>query len=224
MNFGQGISVEFTSTGYALLRMSSGENRLNYDFLTAMHKALDFVESKEDCKALITTGQGKFFCNGVDLEIAVNPSILSNLFAAVGILLNRLRIFPLPTVAAINGHAFAGGAFLALAHDYRVMNAQRGWICWNEIDINTPIPKEGIHFMRHILSPIVLRDGLLFGKRFAAQEALSNELVDVVTDDHGLIEASVELLARVIDKSKWQKNVIAAMKKNLYAPTVSSKL
>lgn len=50
------------------------------------------------------------------------------------------------------GHAFGAGAVFAIAHDYRVMNSERGWICWNEVDINIPIPERLIHDMRFVVT------------------------------------------------------------------------
>lgn len=74
------------------------------------------------------------------------------------------------------------------------------------------------------LSPKVLRDGILFGKRFTAQEALSNGLVDVITDADRLVDVSENLLSRVIGRSNWKREVISAMKINIYAINQPSKL
>ncbi|MCG2942458.1 enoyl-CoA hydratase/isomerase family protein, partial [Escherichia coli] len=53
-------------------------------------------------------------------------------------LFSRVLTFSLPTAAAVNGHAFGGGAMLAMAHDYRVMRDDRGYFCFPEVDINIP--------------------------------------------------------------------------------------
>lgn len=102
-----------------ILTMKTGENRFNTKFIEALFGALDEIEKvreQEDGEpaALITTGEGKFFSNGLDLEHAITtPGFFDDYYLK---LLVRILTFPIPTVAAINGHAFAGGFMLALAH------------------------------------------------------------------------------------------------------------
>ncbi|VDI15771.1 Hypothetical predicted protein, partial [Mytilus galloprovincialis] len=137
----QKITTEFTADGFGIIRMLNGQNRLNIDFLTELNSALDRVLSNKDCKALITTSEGKFYSNGIDLDwLLKQPEVIAKKFSSLlHDTLWRIMHFPLPTVAALNGHTFAGGAFMAISHDYRVMRADRGWICWNETHLKLPI-------------------------------------------------------------------------------------
>ncbi len=102
-----------------IMTMKTGENRFTTKFINALLGALDEIEKvreQEDLgpAALITAGEGKFFSNGLDLEHALSvPGFFDNYFLK---LLSRVLTFPIPTVAAINGHAFAGGFMFALAH------------------------------------------------------------------------------------------------------------
>ena len=73
-------------------------------------------------------------------------------------LLTRLLTFPLPTMAVINGHTFAGGLFLALAHDFRTMRADYGFMCLSEINLDFPIPEGFTDFLRATLPPNTLRE------------------------------------------------------------------
>src|SRR5215470_556992 len=121
--------------------MQSGENRFNRPFLDALSKALDDVEKSSGAAALVTVGaEEKFYSNGLDLDWimgrgqAEGERFVRDFLAFLG----RVLAFPVPTVAAMNGHAFAGGGMLALAHDYRVMRADRGFFCLPEVDINLP--------------------------------------------------------------------------------------
>ena len=66
--------------------------------------------------------------------------------------------FPLPTMTAINGHAFAGGLIFALAHDFRTMNANYGYLCLAEINLDFPIPLGLSDFLRVTLTPNTLRE------------------------------------------------------------------
>ena len=78
--------------------------------------------------------------------------------------LGRLVAFPVATVAAMNGHAFAAGAMLALAHDYRVMRGDRGFFCLPEVDIKIPLAPGMNSLIKCRMSPMVFRDTVLTGR------------------------------------------------------------
>ena len=86
--------------------------------------------------------------------------------------------FPVPTVAAMNGHAFAAGAMLALAHDYRVMRGDRGFFCLPEVDIKIPLAPGMNALIKCRLSPTVFRDTILTGRRIGGMEAKELAIVD----------------------------------------------
>src|SRR5262249_34245350 len=117
-----------------VLQMKSGENRFNQSFLDALNRALDQVEAAPEAAALVTTGEGKFYSNGLDLEwlAGVDAAQAKENLRCVLALLGRLLTFPMVTVAALNGHVFAAGAMLSLAHDFRVMRSDRGYFCLPE--------------------------------------------------------------------------------------------
>ncbi|XP_069110380.1 uncharacterized protein [Argopecten irradians] len=99
------VTVEFTEDGFAIVRMRNGQNRLNLAFLNSLDQALTEVERNKDCKAMITTGEGKFYSNGIDLEwmpLQDGETILKFQKALENIMW-RVMHYPLPTIAAING-------------------------------------------------------------------------------------------------------------------------
>ena len=111
-----------------VLTMNDGENRINGRFVDAFSSALDEVERHKGNGSLVTTGTGKFYSNGFDLawlgsECEDSPAFVRR----VERLFARILTFPRPTLAAINGHAFAAGAMLVLAHDSSVMRTDRGY-------------------------------------------------------------------------------------------------
>ncbi|MEW6112723.1 MAG: enoyl-CoA hydratase/isomerase family protein, partial [Thermodesulfobacteriota bacterium] len=113
-----------------VLTMHSGENRFNRTFINAMNDALDTVEKSDGPAALVTIGgEEKFYSNGLDLDwmmgdgMAGAPEFIKSVLKFLG----RVMAFPVPTVAAMNGHTFAAGALMALAHDFRIMRADRGY-------------------------------------------------------------------------------------------------
>jgi len=87
----------------------------------------------------------------------------------------------MPTIALLNGHAFAGGLMLAMCHDYRIMNPERGFVCLNELDLGAVI-QPGMAGMFHdkLPSPHTIRTLFLEAKRFRAQEALDAQIVDLL--------------------------------------------
>ncbi|XP_019860831.1 PREDICTED: enoyl-CoA delta isomerase 1, peroxisomal-like, partial [Amphimedon queenslandica] len=128
----------------AIIKMCKGENRFTPTFFKEYFKALDDIESNKDIKALITTGDGKFYSNGLDLDNfpSYSPEDVRVLFDVnLNTLFKRMLTFPVITIAAINGHSFAGGGLLALTHDYRLMKRERGWFSLPEVLLKMELTK-----------------------------------------------------------------------------------
>lgn len=131
----QHLSLERRSNNIFLLTLHRApENRLNSGLCQEIIQALHHVqriltsEGPDAPGALITTSfSEKFFCTGLDLdEPDTNPWAMTDGFYPM---LAAFLDFPYPTVACITGHTFGGGGPLSLAHDYRVMNDQKGFFC-----------------------------------------------------------------------------------------------
>ncbi len=147
-----------------VLTMNAGENRFNRQFVGAMDSALDEVERSTGAAALVTTGGSeKFYSNGLDLDwmMGDGKDQVQETLRAVFRMLARILGSPVPSVAAINGHAFAGGAMLAAAHDYRVMREDRGFFCLPEVDLGMPLAPGMAALLNAKIHPHVLRDLLL---------------------------------------------------------------
>ena len=122
----------------AVLTWNEGENRVNLDSLGRLNEILDELERLEGPLGIVLTGQGKFFCNGLDLErFGSNPSEFGATLSELNRTIGRLLVFPAYSVAALNGHTFAAGALISCAFDYRVMRADRGYWCMNEAEIGS---------------------------------------------------------------------------------------
>ncbi|XP_071174651.1 uncharacterized protein [Mytilus edulis] len=224
----QKITTEFTADGFGIIRMLNGQNRLNIDFLTELNSALDRVLSNKDCKALITTSEGKFYSNGIDLDwLLKQPEVIAKKFSnLLHDTLWRIMHFPLPTVAALNGHTFAGGAFMAISHDYRVMRADRGWICWNETHLKLPIG-EPLHEVLNtkVWNLDAMREAVVFGRRITAPEAKTLSLVDSVVELDKLIPEAKRLAKHALGNNDIDRNALTMMKSNTYVRKIfSSKL
>lgn len=213
--------VELTREGPVfLLRMQSGENRFNPGFVAALNGVLDEVEASAGDAALVVTGRTeKFFSNGLDLEWLTGPGATqAREFLPTFIrLLGRIFAFPVPTVAAVNGHAFAGGAMLALAHDFRVMRADRGFLCLNEIDLRMPLAPGMAALVTARLSGATLRDAVLAGERFAGPECVARGIADEAVP---LADVVPRALARARGMASKDRAAYGTLKRNIHGETI----
>ena len=117
------ITVTHTDT-VAVLNLGDDENRFSLGFLDDVNAHLDDIESS-GAGGLVTAGTGKFYSNGLDLDwLLAHGDQMDFYVGRVHALFARVLTWPMPTAAALNGHAFGAGAMLAMAHDYRVMRAR----------------------------------------------------------------------------------------------------
>ncbi|MGK2933437.1 MAG: enoyl-CoA hydratase/isomerase family protein [Solirubrobacterales bacterium] len=200
-----GVNVEVGEDGIAVVRMQLGENRFNPDTLGGLEAALDQVEAIEGQAALVLTGDGKFFSNGLDLEWlgGADDDGRRQTLSRVYRLFSRLLAFPAPTVAAINGHVFAGGAMLAMACDWRVMREDRGYFCLPEADIGLVFVPGMNELLVSKLTAKAARETMLTGRRFGAAECLELEIVDSVAPEDEVIGVATGLVEPLAAKSKF---------------------
>lgn len=200
-----------------ILAMRGGENRINPDFLAEMNDALDRVESSEGAAALITTGAGKFYSNGLDLDWmgGEGRERAGEVLAGLNALFARLLTFSMATVAALNGHAFAGGGMIALAHDYRVMRGDRGFFCLPEIDLGMGVPlAAGMYAVieARLPGPLV-HEMLITGRRYGGEEALAKGIVDAAVPETEVVTRAAEFVRGLAGKDRA---TMGAIKRGLY--------
>jgi Delta3-Delta2-enoyl-CoA isomerase len=202
-----------------LLRMDDDENRFNRASIDAWHAALDQVEAVEGPMALVTTGTGKFYSNGLDLDwLGEAGDGAIGFIDDVHRLLGRVLGFPAITVAAVNGHAFAGGAMLATAHDHVVMRHDRGYWCLPEVDLGLPLTPPMFATVAAHLPPPTLRTAALTGRRYTGAEAVEAGIADEAVAEAEVVDRAVELATALADKNR---EVIAAHKRLLYGDAIA---
>lgn len=202
----------------AVLHLGSGENRLNPESVTAIEACLDEVEAG-DFQAMVTAAEGKIWCNGMDVVwIAAQPERADEALQRAEVLLARVLAFPLPTVAAIGGHAFAGGMLLALAHDLRVMRADRGYLCLPEVTFKAVFSPGMIALLQARMTPQVAHRAILGAERFDAASALAAQLVDETQDLDGLIGRAVALAG---ERAGHDRETVVALKRGIYADALA---
>ncbi|MFC7342335.1 enoyl-CoA hydratase-related protein [Saccharopolyspora griseoalba] len=206
--------------GVFVLDLGDGENRFSPDWLEEINKFLDAIAGHPGPSALVTTGRGKFYSNGLDLEWVVeHADRLASYRADVQELLARVLTLPVPAVAAVNGHAFGAGAMLALAHDFRVMRADRGYFCFPEVDIDVPFTPGMAALIQGKLTPAAAVEAMTTGRRFGGVRARDRGLVDEVADEGEVVRAAVELVRPLAGKSR---DALGAIKSTMFASAVTA--
>ena len=184
-----------------VIDLGDGENRIDRDVLAAFHRLLDEAESAPEPRALVTVASGKFWCNGFDTEwIGRHPGEREVLFEEFRSLLTRLVLLPVPTVAALQGHAFAAGAMLALGHDFRVMREDRGYFCLPEIDLKIPLSAESVAVVRAKVPASLLPELLIEAHRYSGPEAVAAGLAHRAAPEEALRGAAMELATSLAGK------------------------
>ena len=202
-----------------VLQMKTGENRFNPDFIAAMNRALDEVEASKGAAALVTTGDGKFYSNGLDLDWLTQQEHADGMkfLATVLQLFARIVAFPVATCAALNGHTFAGGAMLALAHDWRIMRNDRGFFCFPEIDLGMGLCHGMRTLIKEKLDPRVFRDSILTGGRYGADDCVRLGMVDEAASEAEVLARAIERVRPLAGKNR---EACRALKRGMYGELI----
>lgn len=208
--------LELTREGAVfVLRLDHGENRFDPPLLAEITKALDEVEAAEAPAALVTTGTGKFYSNGLDVEYmtGLQPTEVSTYVCDVLKVMGRVLTFPMTTVAAMNGHAFGAGAQIAVAHDYQVMRADRGYYCMPEIDMRAPLHPAMTAVLQARLPVRTVHQVIATGKRFGGEEAAALQIVDRAVPEGEVLPTAVAMAAELAAKAHPAMHVL---KRDMY--------
>lgn len=209
----------------ATLTLNDDENRFNPDFLHAYLGILDAIENETEATTLVVTASHeKIFSNGIDLEWLV-PVIQQNdiarakdFFYLLNRLFKRLATYPLVTVAAISGHAFAGGAIMCCAFDFRFMRSDRGFFCFPEVDLGIPFLPGMNELLKKALPRYMVEYMQYTGARLTADQCVEHHIIQQACPREALMETALAF-AKTINK---RRPVVAEMKKRLNQPIVQA--
>jgi enoyl-CoA hydratase/carnithine racemase len=203
-----------------VLDLGDGENRFHPDWVAAVDAALAEVETADGARALVTTASGKFYSNGLDLEwLTAHGDQAVEYVGSVQRVLARLLSLPLITVAAIQGHAFAAGAMFTLAHDLRVMRADRGFWCLPEVDINIPFTPGMAALIQARLTPATAHRAMTTGHRYGGHDAQHAGIVDRAATEDEVLPAALETAAALTGKAG---PTLGAIKSRMYASVLAA--
>ncbi|MET8893561.1 enoyl-CoA hydratase-related protein [Streptomyces albogriseolus] len=203
-----------------VLDLGDGENRFHPDWIAEVGAALDEVEKAEGPRALVTAATGKFWSNGLDLEwLFANADHYHDYVVSVHELFARTLSLPVVTVAALQGHTFAAGAMLSLAHDFRVMRADRGYWCLPEADIDIPFTPGMSALIQSRLAPQTAHEAMTTARRYGGTDAAAVSIVDRAVPETEVRPAAVALAQSLSGKAG---NTLGTIKSRMYASTLTT--
>jgi enoyl-CoA hydratase/carnithine racemase len=181
--------------GIATVQMNRGKvNALNPDIIKDLHDAFAGLENDKNAKVILLTGHDKFFSFGLDVPelLGYSKPKCTRFLTDFTDFYTRLFVFPKPVLAAINGHAIAGGCMLALACDRRIMVMGNAKISLNEVTFGATVFAGSVEMLKACTGQRNAELILLLGRMYDAEEALLMGLVDRITTEGELEEIARE--------------------------------
>ncbi len=215
------VMINRTNTnGIEMLQLAHGKaNALDIELTRELGDTLREMESNPDVRAVVLTGSGSIFCAGVDLfRILDGGADYADEFFST--LVDTFRVlfgFPHPVLAAINGHAIAGGCVLAAASDYRIMARGPAKIGVPELRVGMPFPLVAIEILRFATSDAHLQELVYQGRTYAVDEAYERGLLDEVVGSDRLLERAQEVAANLCSEPSARFRIT---KRQLRAPAL----
>ena len=177
-----------------VLRLAYGKaNALDYELCQTLLENFDQLEFHDD-RPVVITGSGRIFSAGVDLFrlVGEGEDYLNAFLPPLLKTFERLFNFPRPTVAAINGHAIAGGCVVACACDYRLAADGAGRIGVPELLVRVPFPTIAMEILRFTVGNAHLQEAVYTGGTFDIGKAMRLGFIDEVVDDSALLESAIQ--------------------------------
>ncbi|MCK5837652.1 MAG: enoyl-CoA hydratase/isomerase family protein [Desulfobacula sp.] len=203
--------------------MCNGQNRMNQVFAESMNNCFDEVLEDDDIHAMVlTSSDEKNFSQGIDVEwiggklhTQENQAVISFMYGMNNIF-KRLLLFPVPVIAAINGHAYGNGAILSCACDFRFMRKDRGFFCFPEVDVSIPFLPGMIGFVRKAIPENQFNKMLLSGQKVTAVELEAANVIVKACDQETLMTEAVAYASSFVKK----RGIFQELKKRMHKELV----
>jgi len=196
--------------------MVCGENRIGSEAVDQWNGLLDSVVATPDASALVVTGEDRYWSTGLDLDevgqLSGNETMA--FMRKVDLLLGRLLTAPFITVAALNGHTYAAGALLALAHDYRVMRQDKGFFCLPSVDVGIPFSPGMSALISSKLGQPISHDLVVSGRRIGGLEAAAQGVVTRAVPAEQVQDVATEYAHAFSGKDP---DVLGTVKRRMYS-------
>ncbi len=204
----------------AVVQMNNGDNKQNLEFALAMNGILDEVVTDLSVTSMvITSSDMKNWSVGVDvnwvmeqLQVKAYKNITDFMYG-MNQVFRKLLIFPFPTIAAINGHAFGNGAILSCACDFRFMRRDRGYFCFPEVDLGIPFLPGMAAFIQKAIPFYKYNELKLTGKRATADELEADHVIEKACADRETVIKDAMAFAGTFQK---KRNIFETHKKRMH--------
>lgn len=184
---------------YVLVKMQSPPvNALNPDMFDALRESFDRARTDFPRRPLILTGSRDCFSAGLDLLYTMplfekgTHGDVRNWFYNFRDMINALLFYPWPTVAAVNGHAVAGGLLLAICCDRRIATSGEWNIGMNEVHVGIPMPTSFLEILKLRLPPSAAFEVGCIGRFFTMEESLQMDIFHAAVDAGELMPRAVK--------------------------------
>ena len=188
----------------AILQLShKTTNAISLELVEELSEAIASVRSDDSLRALVlTSANEKFLSIGFDIPslLPLEKEQFSAFYRAFNQLCLDLYTLPKPTVAALNGHAIAGGCILALCCDVRVMADDRKLIGLNEVKLGVPVPYVADRILHALVGARYAREIMEQGEFYPPEDALRIGLVDFLMHQDHVLEKALEQ-ARILSQA-----------------------
>lgn len=210
----------------ATLTMTSGENRHNPGFAQHLLKRFEEILANESCRALVLTSDDeKCFSLGIDTDWLM-PAMqhkqfddIKDFMHTMDEVFKTLLLYPIPVIAAINGHAFGNGAILACACDFRFMRADKGFFCFPEVDLSIPFLPGMIEFVKKAMPYYRFNEMKLSGRRVSGAELEQDHVIERAFDSQEALMEGAMNYAKTFDK---KRSIFGEHKKRLHKSIIDT--
>ncbi len=189
--------------GMAFITLNSPKvNALSLKFIRDLHQAVKKVKEDDNTRVVVISSSQKQFCVGMDLKEQTTLSVKdgNQVVAKMNDCFNEIASLKVPTICAINGVAAGGGGELTLSVDIRIIG-ENSRIGFPEVGLGLIPGAGGTQRLPRLIGMSKAKYWIFSGKLFSAEEALSDGVVDFITEDDELLETAIEIASEFINNA-----------------------
>jgi len=208
----------------AIITMTNGENRQNLVFAKTLNAMLDeIIADKSISSLIITSNDEKNFSQGIDVvwitgQMQKNDhQPVTDFINEMDIVFKKLLLYPVPVIAAINGHAFGNGSILSCACDFRFMRSDKGFFCFPEVNIGIPFRWGMNAFVKKAIPLHIFTQMQFSGNRYTAPELEKHNIIVKACANQEDLMASAITFAKTFQK---KRGIFSELKKRLHSDII----